>query len=57
MALIMKPETAAMVKRHQRVDCSGRLVKYFGSFRNTSTRITKVTVSTRVWVRARSGAP
>ncbi len=53
----VSPTATATPSRTQRLAASGRTEKYAGSRRSTSTKTTSVIVSTRTWVRARSGAP
>ena len=51
------PTATAMTPRTARSRGRWRSVKSSGSRRSTSTKTTRVTVSTRNWVSARSGAP
>ena len=51
------PTASASTARGSRYRLMFALSASAGSVRSTSTKITKVSVSTRNWVRARSGAP
>ena len=51
------PTRLPTTTRRARDEAHGRFEKYGGSRRMTSTKTTRVTVSTTAWVSARSGAP